>query len=254
MAWFAHNGSRIYYELHGDGDPVLLLPGFAQGGEALSEVRDTLVAGGYQVIAADLPGSGRSGPQPRVYTADYYEEDAHTLAALLDTLAVGPTHLVGFSDGGEISLLLAAVAPSAARSVLTWGAAGTLKDPGGQLREAMYNIVDRPIPPLQGYRDYLVATYGEANARAMTRSHVDAVSAIIAKGGDVSLAKAGDITCPVLLIAGEHDMFAPPALVAQAATHIRGAQVLEAKDAGHDVHAARPEWMAQTLLDWLGKH
>jgi len=254
MAWFEHTGSRIYYEQDGDGDPVLLLPGFAQGGEALSEVRDALVAGGYQVIAADLPGSGRSGPQPRVYTATYYEDDARSLAALLAHLALGPAHLVGFSDGGEVSLMVAAVAPGVARSVVTWGAAGTLRDPDGRLRAAMYNIVDDPIPPLQGYRDYLVATYGETNARAMTRSHVDAVTAIIENGGHVSLATAGNITCPVLLIVGEDDMFAPPALVSQAAACIRGAQMLEATGAGHDVHAARPEWMAQTLLDWLGKH
>ena len=33
----------------------------------------------------------------------------------------------------------------------------------------MYNVVDNPIPPLQGYSKYLVATYGEANARANRR-------------------------------------------------------------------------------------
>ncbi len=86
-------------------------------------MRDALVAAGYRVIAADLPGSGRSEPQPRTYTATFYEDDARSFAALLQQLATGPAHLMGFSDGGEISLLMAALTPGVARSVVTWGAA-----------------------------------------------------------------------------------------------------------------------------------
>jgi valacyclovir hydrolase len=255
MAWFEHGTSRIFYEEQGSGTPVLVLPGFAGSIEEFSALRDALVAAGYRVIAADLPGSGRSEPQPRTYTATFYEEDARSFAALLEHLATGPAHLMGFSDGGDISLLMAALTPAVARSVVTWGAAGVLNDPSGQLRQAMYNVVDHPIPPLQQFRDYLVSTYGEANARAMTQSTVDALSEIIEKrGGDLSLSKAANITCPVLLIAGEHDFFAPPALASQLAAHIRAAEVIEAEGAEHNVYADRPEWLTQTILDWLGKH
>jgi pimeloyl-ACP methyl ester carboxylesterase len=255
MAWFEHGTSRIYYEEQGSGTPVLVLPGFAGNIEEFSALREALVAAGYRVIAADLPGSGRSEPQPRAYTATFFEDDARSFAALLKHLETGPVHLIGFSDGGEISLLMAALMTGVARSVATWGAAGVLNDPSGQLRQAMYNVVDHPIPPLQGFRDYLVSTYGEANARAMTQSTVDALSDIIKKsGGDLSLSKAANIICPVLLIAGEHDMFAPPALASQLAARIRTAEVLEAEGAEHNVYAGRPEWLTQTILDWLGKH
>jgi pimeloyl-ACP methyl ester carboxylesterase len=255
MAWFEHDGSRIYYEEQGSGTPVLLLPGFSQSIAAYAALRGVLAAAGYRVIAADLPGSGRSGPQPRAYTATYYTDDARAFAALLQHLAAGPAHLIGFSDGGMTSLLMAAQAPGTVRSVVTWGAAGTISDPGGQMRAVMYNVVDQPIPPLQGLRDYLVAAYGEANARAMTQSMVAAKTAIIEQaGGDVSLSRAGDIACSVLLVAGEHDMFAPPALASQLAARVPTAEVLVAEGAAHDVYGDRPEWMTQTILDWLGKH
>ena len=254
MAWFEHNTSRIYYEEQGRGDPVLVLPGWAGSIEEFSALREALVAAGYRVIAADLPGSGRSEPQPRAYTASYFEDDARAFAALLQHLATGPTHLIGFSDGGEDSLLVAALTPGVARSVVTWGASGTLSDPDGRLREAMFNVIDNPIPPLQQFSEYLIATYGEANARAMTRSEVGALSDIIESGGDISLSKAGNITCPVLLIVGEHDVFVPLALASQLAARIRTAEVLEAEGAGHAVHNDRPEWLAQTIRDWLGKH
>src|SRR6266516_3554958 len=202
MAWFEHGTSRIYYEAQGSGDSVLVLPGLFGSIEEFSGLRDALVVAGYRVIAADLPGSGRSEPQPRAYTASYFEEDTYAFAALLQHLTSSPVHLVGFSTGGEISLLMAALTPGVVRSVVTWGAAGVLNDPSGQLRQMMYNVVDHPNTSLEQFRDSLVATYGEANARAMTQSVVGALSDIIAAGGDLSHSKAGSITCPVLLIAG----------------------------------------------------
>src|SRR5438067_220149 len=129
MAWFEHGTSRIYYEAQGSGTPVLLLPGLFVSIEEFSGLRDAIVMAGYQVIAADLPGSGRSEPQPRAYTASYFEEDAHAFAALLQYLTSAPVHLMGFSTGGEVSLLMAALTLGVARSVVTWGAAGVLNDP-----------------------------------------------------------------------------------------------------------------------------
>jgi valacyclovir hydrolase len=254
MAWFEHGTSRIYYEEQGSGTPVLVLPGFAQSIEEFAALRETLVAAGYRAIAGDLPGSGRSEPQPRTYTATYYEEDARSFASLLQHLASEPAHLIGFSDGGMTALLMAALTPGVARSVVTWGAAGTISDPGGHLVEAMYNVVDHPIPPLQGFRDFLIATYGEAGARVMTQSMATAKTHIIEAGGDVSLSKAGNITSPVLLISGEHDIFAPPSLASELAARIRAAEVLVAEGAEHNVYMDRPEWLMQTILDWLGKH
>lgn len=254
MTWFEHATSQIYFEEDGSGDPVLILPGFAGSISSLSGLRDALTAAGYRVIAADLPGSGRSLPQPRFYTAAYYEEDAESFAALLRHLATGPAHLLGFSDGGEVELLMAALTPDVARSVVTWGAAGAIHDPEGHLRAAMAEVVDHPIPPLQGFSTYLRITYGEENARAMTRSVVAAFDEIIAAGGEIGLAKAASISCPTLLIAGEHDFLASPPLVATLAARIRGAEVKEAKGAGHDVFADRPDWLIQTVLAWLGEH
>ncbi len=110
MAWFEHGTSRIYYQESGSGDPVLMLPGWAGSIEELSELRSAL-SSSYRVIAADLPGSGRSEPQPRAYPSTYFEDDARSFAALLEHVATGPAHLMGFSDGGEISLIMAINSP-----------------------------------------------------------------------------------------------------------------------------------------------
>jgi pimeloyl-ACP methyl ester carboxylesterase len=68
VAWFGDDESRVYFEESGTGDPVLLLPGWGGSIEELAPVREAL-APKFRVIAADVPGSGRSGPQPRTYTS-----------------------------------------------------------------------------------------------------------------------------------------------------------------------------------------
>jgi valacyclovir hydrolase len=254
MAWFEHGTSRIYYEEQGTGEPVLLLPGWAGSINEFSALREALVAAGYKVIAADLPGSGRSEPQPRAYMATYYEEDARSFAALLQHLATGPTHLLGFSDGGEVELLLAATTRGVSRSVVTWGSSGFVPAEQLPMLDAMHNIIDSPIPPLQHFREYLVATYGEDNARTATQNFAGALRAIVASGGDISLSKVGNITCPVLLIAGEQDFIVSPGHVSQLSERIAGSEFLVAEGAGHSVHEDRAEWLEQIILDWLEKH
>ena len=75
MAWFDHGDMRIYFEESGAGDPVLVLPGWGGTIDELVPLRDAL-APTFRVIAADVPGSGKSGPQPRTYTPSYYRDDA----------------------------------------------------------------------------------------------------------------------------------------------------------------------------------
>jgi pimeloyl-ACP methyl ester carboxylesterase len=48
-----------------------------------------------------------------------WEVDARSFAALLRRLKTGPTHLLGFSDGGEVARLMAERSPHVVRSVLT---------------------------------------------------------------------------------------------------------------------------------------
>jgi valacyclovir hydrolase len=254
MTWFEHGTSRIFYEESGSGDPVLLLPGWAGSIEEFAALRRSLVAAGYRVIAADLPGSGKSEPMPRSYTASYYEEDARSFSAMLQHLTTGPAHLVGFSDGGEVALLMSATTPDVARSVATWGAAGAIPAESLPMVAAMSNLVDNPIPPLQGFRDYLVATYGEDNARASSQSFAAAVGAIGERGGDISLSKGSNITCPVLLIVGENDFIVSPLYLSRLAAAIPGSESIVVEGAGHAVHEDRPEWLTQTILDWLGEH
>ena len=225
MSWFEHAGNRINYEESGSGDPVLLMPGWGGTIDELMPLREAL-ASKYRVIAADLPGSGKSDPQPREYTPSYFQDDARAFLSMQEALGATPAHFVGFSDGGEYALLMATLQPKAARSIVTWGSAGQIID-APELAEAMGHLIDSPPPPMQPFSDYMKSAYGEANATVMTKSFSKTLLAMMKEGGDISRSHMGNITCPTLLITGEHDMFAPPALVAEVAKEIRGAEFIE---------------------------
>ena len=252
MTWFDHGEARVYYEESGAGDPVLLLPGWGGTIDEFAQLREAL-SPRFRVIAADVPGSGKSGPQPRTYTPSYYRDDATVFLAMLDEIGASPAHLVGFSDGGEYELLMAALQPNAIRSVVAWGSAGALPN-APALTEAFSSLVDEPIPPLADFSAYMKAAYGEANARVMAQTLASSLRAIMDAGGDISRSRAATISGPVLLITGEHDFLATPALVSTMAQAIPNGQFLEAKGAGHGVHHDQPEWLTETVVGWLSEH
>lgn len=253
MAIFENGGSRIYYEVEGQGSPLLYLPGVT---ESISQYSDwiALAARTHRVIAADLPGSGRSLPQPRRYHVNYYEDDARAFAALLQHLGATNTHLVGFSDGGEVALMMAIAAPEVARSVLSLGASGFAEDPGGHIAALFRDLIDLPDPETQAWRDSLVARYGADLAREITRNFADVIDAFVAAGGDISRSRARQIRCPVCLIAGQQDPFVTADLLMALAGQIETVETHIVEGAGHAVHQDRPDWFAATLTDWLARH
>ncbi len=252
MAWFGPGGHRVYYEDTGRGDPVLLLPGWGGNIAEFSDLRREL-ADGFRVIAADLPGSGRSQPQPRYYEPGYYVQDAKTLLGLLDARGVAAAHLVGFSDGGEEALLMAAARPGCALSVVTWGAAGQIVAAGDDLA-ALAKAIDHPSEALSPLAAYLADAYGAESARIMTTTWARTMRGIVDAGGDISRTQAAAITCPALLITGTHDEFCPPDLVREMADAMPRAQFLEAEGAGHAVHQWNSPWLARRVLTWLSDH
>ena len=253
MTFYTHGTSQIFYEATGHGEPVILLPGFSERSTDHAALL-TLLAAHYRVVAVDLPGSGRSLPQPRSYSVTYYQEDAEALSALIRSQTDGPVHLIGFSDGGEVALLIAALDPDLVRSVLVWGAAGAAPASSGPLLDALEILFDDPVSLVASWGPHLVDRYGEPTARAMIQSFVAALRAIVAAGGDISRGMAGKIACPLLLIAGEDDIFVTRAMADDFAFAARNARAIEVLGAGHDVHNARPDWFAHTVQEWLASN
>jgi pimeloyl-ACP methyl ester carboxylesterase len=112
------NGVKLYYEVYGEGEPLVLLHGNG-GNIAGMKNQIAYLSRLYKVIAMDCRGRGKSelGPVPLTY--DNMTKD---VAALLDSLHTGPAHIVGRSDGGILSLLMAINYPEKVKKIVAFGA------------------------------------------------------------------------------------------------------------------------------------
>ena len=94
------NGIKLYYEIHGEGKPVVLLHG---GLGAIEMFGPNLwaLSRGHRVIAVDLQGHGRTADIDRPFSL---EDMADDIAALIKHLGIGKADIVGYSLGGGVAL------------------------------------------------------------------------------------------------------------------------------------------------------
>lgn len=99
---FTHDGVKLYYEVYGAGQPLLLVHGNG-GSIANFTAQINYFRKRYKVIAMDSRDQGRSSDSTDKIT---YEKMTDDLGALIDHLKTGPVYVLGWSDGGIEALLL----------------------------------------------------------------------------------------------------------------------------------------------------
>lgn len=106
------NGLRLYYEMHGTGEPLL------HGGLSSSEMFAPLIQVWCQtrhIITVDMQAHGRTADRDRSLS---YEDLAADIAAFIRYLGVGPVDLLGYSLGGGVALRTAGRFPDLLRKLI----------------------------------------------------------------------------------------------------------------------------------------
>lgn len=241
---------RLAYLEQGEGEPLLLVHGFT--GTARREFGDLIAVlkQQYRVIAPDLRGYGASRPPARDFPPDFYHRDAADLAALLEALDCSPATVLGFSDGAETALLLAAGWPRRVRKVVAWGVSGVISP---EMLAAVQSWL--PVtawgPERAVWRAAIVADHGPEQLESMILGWIEAARAIVAAGGDIVLGSAHHIRCPVLLINGADEVGNTRRDLDRLAARIAGCRTEIVADCGHAVHRERPDRFLELVLAFL---
>jgi len=108
------DGLKMYYEIRGSGDPLVLIHGGVGGIAMFGNLPDTL-ARHRQVIAVELQGHGRTADIDRPFS---YEAMADDIVALLKYLGFPCSDVMGYSLGGEVALQTAIRHPETVRKLI----------------------------------------------------------------------------------------------------------------------------------------
>jgi pimeloyl-ACP methyl ester carboxylesterase len=138
------NGLKLYYEIHGNGYPLVLLHG---GGSTIESTFGRILpdlAKKHKVIAIELQAHGRTKDIDRPLS---FEQDADDVAALLTQLRIEKADIMGFSNGGTTSLQMAIRHPKLVNKLVL---ASTLYKRAGMIAgffEGMQHVTIEQMPP-----------------------------------------------------------------------------------------------------------
>jgi len=259
------NDINIYYEIHGDGEPLLMIQGYGQ----YSGHWTTLIppfSKEYRVIIFDNRGTGRSDKPEIPYTMKMMAADAK---GLLDALGIDRAHVFGISMGGMIAQEFALNYPERVISlILGCTECGGPKTviPSKEALEFLFSpeIAKLPVAerarqtaPWLWSKEFIdkhpeaVDMYVAITLKYPTPPHGFSGHAQAIAGHD-TYERLPQIKAPTLVIAGDADRLIPPDNSKIIASRIPGAELVIIPNAGHGFTEA-PE-ATTAILDFLKRH
>lgn len=203
MTRFQNGDTAIAYLDQGEGEPILLIHGFA----STKEVNwlypgwfATLTRAGHRVVALDNRGHGASD-KPRDPAAYHSRLMAGDARALLDHLGIKRADVMGYSMGARIGAFLAFAHPQRVGRLVLGGLGSRLLD-GVGLPETIAEALEAPsLADVQDQKGRTFRAFAE-----QTRSDLSALAACI-RGSRQTMARkdAERLTMPVLVAIGTND-------------------------------------------------
>lgn len=236
---------RLYYEIAGNGEPLLLLHGGLGGSEHFAAIVP-LLSDSFKVITVDRRGHGRSSDDGNPYS---YAGMAEEMKAFLDYLDLESVKMVGFSDGGVVGLHLASTYPETVDKLVTVGANFEVD---GMTPETIEFMTNQMTPENLGKAfPEVERTYRATNPQPdnypsfIKRSH-----AMWTRDPYLTEQQMQGIRVPVLSIIGEHDAIRLEHVL-EIRSLIEGSQICVLPGATHFLLGEKPEVVLPILLDFF---
>jgi 3-oxoadipate enol-lactonase len=253
MPYLNTNGLELFYELHGAGDPMLLLHGF--GGTGQSDWRHQIPAFSerFRLTVPDLRGHGRTDHPETITGPEFFDTVTSDVVALLSHLNLGPAHVCGFSMGAAIASWICLADPSLVRSlILVSGAARINRDIAPSLF-TLWESMAFPDDVDPGWARVLARLHGEDRWRVLLRNYGAAVIPRVEADEENVYSRIGEIACPTLVVQGSGDTLSPPVLSGELHAGIRGSELV-ITESDHWVQGRQPEQFNAAVLGFLERH
>lgn len=223
------NGIRLYYETYGSGTPLIMLHGNGGSINAFSK-QIPFFQKYYQVMAIDSRLQGKSGGSPDNISYDLMASD---FCVLLDQLHIESAYVLGWSDGGIDGIIMAMKCPGKVKRLAVSGA----------------NVV--PDSTALSNADILEMKDFVAHNTTAPKKDI-ALNKMMIDEPNIPYADLKQIHCPVLVMAGDHDMIKAEHTL-KIYQSIPMASLCIFPDSGHGVCQQHPELFNETVLRFFTK-
>jgi len=266
-------GANLYYETHGQGEPLVLIPSTAFSCEVWKPSQMPL-ANSLQLIIHDPRGSGRTRQTQQVFTINQMAND---VVALLDHLKIPAAHLCGHSMGGRIALEMALNFPGRVKSlIMAASGSGQAARPGPDCIPGLPHwLVIRLVE--KGFEKALREEFCDTDAfftkdfrdknperveeffKVAYATHAklpEFIQLIIARHNWEATHRLGDVSVPTLVLIGNHDS-ARSNHLAQAEilkSRIRASELKVLDGQSHGFFWQAPEKTNEVILSWVKRH
>jgi len=226
MPEFVHGGHRLFYQEHGTGPLLLILPGNTAS-SALHDGELEHFGARHHAVALDFWGTGQSD-RMEGWPDNWWEQGAHDAAALIEHLGYRRSLVMGTSGGAIVALLMAILYPEQVLRVIADSVVERL--PAPTLSREVEKRAERTPEQVAFWRK----AHGDDWAQVV-EADSDCLLRFEKAGGDCFHGRLKEIRCPVLLSASLEDESLPQvdAQVRAMAEQIRASRVYLAQTGGH---------------------
>jgi pimeloyl-ACP methyl ester carboxylesterase len=203
------NGLKMYYEVYGDGKPLLLLPGALSGISTAFGKLIPLLATNRRVIAVEFQGYGHTTDIPERPLS--YEQLTDDVIELLRVLNIPQTDILGYSTGAGVALQVAIHRPDLVRKLIL--ASVSYKSSGRHLELKTLFSQEVMMAALKG-SPYETEYMTTAERPGDWPGHIEKVRTFEQKVQDWSADEISRIKAPALIIAGDSDIIQPEHVLA----------------------------------------
>lgn len=193
--YFEVENTRLYYEIYGSGEPLLMLHGGVYGYIDEFTPLIPVLAKDFQVICLATRGHGKSEIGHAPFT---YEQRAQDAFQLIRHLKLEKVRVVGFSDGGAAALTLAALHPEAIERVVAMGVG---EIPKGSRQDEFSYSAESLMAGAKGLFESRLELMPEPDRWNECLQMLNGLYNNASMDKDI----LGKINCPVLLMNGDHD-------------------------------------------------
>jgi pimeloyl-ACP methyl ester carboxylesterase len=237
MPVIKRDGTRLHYEIEGNGAPILMIHSATSTGAHEWDALVQRLCSSFRCIVPDLRSHGASDHIDGTLGLDAVAND---LRYLISQLRLARPHIVGFSFGAEVALEMEIRWPRTAESLILVSP-GTGHSNDVPPAKAMATRWPRSL------RELHIDKHGPEHWRTI----LEALAADAASRRQLPDKILSAINCPVLLVVGSEDQ---PHRVNQA-RHLAEVNsrvsLIRMNGAGHAAHAAEPEQFADSVVEFL---